>query len=64
MYLLEGIEIINVVGINRLDSHQLPIHRPLADPRNPPSDGENLIRSGSRATMDDPVTLGQKATPG
>jgi len=51
------------VRVNRLDSHQLSIERSLTSVGNPPGGGESSIKL-SKATMSDPITLGQKAAPG
>ena len=61
--MLKYIKIVDAVGVNRLDSHQLPVDRPLAGVGNPPSDGECTVRFGE-AVVGDPVAFRQKATSG
>ena len=61
--MLQYIEILNAVRINRLDNHQLPIDRPLTGVGNPPNGGECTIRFNKTAVRD-PIAFRQKATSG
>ena len=60
-YVFKGIGILDAVGADHLDSHQLPIHRPLANTGHPLCGRGNTIRS-SEATVGDPMALWQEAT--
>ena len=57
--MLKCIEIVDAIGTDCLDSHQLTIDRPLTGLRNPPRGGEIIIRF-SKAAVGDPVALRQK----
>jgi len=61
--MLEGVETFSAVRTNRLDSHQLPIDRPLTGVGDPSGGGEVHARLGKSA-VGDPVALWQKATSG
>ena len=62
-YALEGIEVLDAVRTNRLDSHQISVHKPPANARCPVFDGDDTIKF-DKATVGNPVALWQKATPG
>lgn len=61
--MFEGIEVLDAVGIDSLDGHQLSIHQPLASAGYPPRGRRTAI--GSReTTVGYAVALRQNATPG
>ena len=61
--MLEGIEILDAVGIDGFDSYHLSVDQPLASAGYLPCGGESITRF-SEAAVGDPVALRQKATPG
>jgi len=60
--MFEGVEIIDVVRTNRLDSHQPPIYRPLTGVGNPSGGGDIHVRLG-KSTVGEPMAFRQKAAP-
>ena len=62
-YIFKGIEILDAVRTNGLDSHRLSVHRQLASAGCPPWSGGSVVNF-SEATVRDPVALRQKATLG
>ena len=62
-YPLKSVEVLDIVGTDSLDSHQFPVHQPLAGLGHPSRRTGSTI-GFSEAVRGDPIALREKATPG